>query len=183
MRCKRFPEFGKELGRGFPVHAACYDCVEFYDGCDAWPEGKPFSCADYYQLPDVMPGTSGQVFPPSWMRGRKEPRVRQAAGTVGGELEGRPRTRPAPKSGQKPIEESPVARIGDCGERYCGCGVIIAKGRRVCEKCKIERRRVSARKSRKNGATDDASLRTQEGPCLTPGLSAALISTNGTGAG
>jgi len=58
---------------GKPVHESCGGCVEFYHGCHAWPHDKSFRCADYYPLPDVMPGTSGQVFPPSRMKGRKEP--------------------------------------------------------------------------------------------------------------
>jgi len=77
MKYKRFPGFGAELERGFPVHENCYDCVEFYNGCDAWPENRAFQCGDYYPLPSVMPGTLGQVFPPSRMQGRKEPRVRR----------------------------------------------------------------------------------------------------------
>jgi len=77
MRFKRFPKFGNELERGFPVHENCYDCVEFYNGCDAWPENRAFQCGDYYPLPSVMPGTLGQVFPPSRMQGRKEPRIRK----------------------------------------------------------------------------------------------------------
>jgi len=61
---------------GKPVHESCCGCVEFYHGCHAWPHDKPFRCADYYPLPDVMPGTSGQVFPASRMGTRKEPRER-----------------------------------------------------------------------------------------------------------
>jgi hypothetical protein len=72
MQFKRFPEFGKELRRPFQVHENCFDCTEFHDGCNAWPESKPFDCADYYPPPDVMPGTYGQVFPPWRMQGRKD---------------------------------------------------------------------------------------------------------------
>lgn len=60
---QRFPDFGKELKRPFPVHESCYDCAEFYDGCNAWPESKAFTCGKYNRLPDVMPGTCGQEFP------------------------------------------------------------------------------------------------------------------------
>ena len=60
---KRFPGFGRELKRDYLVHERCYDCAEFYDGCKAWPEDKAFSCGQYNPLPDVMPGTCGQVFP------------------------------------------------------------------------------------------------------------------------
>lgn len=34
MRTNKLPDFGKELRRPFEVHENCYDCVEFYDGCD-----------------------------------------------------------------------------------------------------------------------------------------------------
>ncbi len=83
--------FGHEVQRAFPVHEYCYDCVESYDGCNAWPANKAFQCADYYQLPDVMPGTSGQVFPPSRMQGRKEPRVRKEPATEKTEPQSRQR--------------------------------------------------------------------------------------------
>jgi len=94
---------------GQPVHEDCCGCIEFYWGCNAWPEGKPFSCADRRRLPDVLPGPTGQPFPPSRMQGRTEPRARLAAGTVGGELEGRPRTRPALKSQPKPAVKQPIS--------------------------------------------------------------------------
>lgn len=45
------------------VHASCQDCADFFDGCEAWPAGKPFACTRYSRLPDVMPGTCGQRFP------------------------------------------------------------------------------------------------------------------------
>ena len=61
---------------GKTVHESCCGCVEFYHGCHAWPQDRRFCCADYYPLPDVMPDRSGQVFPPSRMQGRKEPRER-----------------------------------------------------------------------------------------------------------
>jgi hypothetical protein len=77
MKPNRSRDFGAELRRPFEVHESCYDCVEFYDGCNAWPASKEFACTDYHQLPDVMPGTCGQVFPPSRMKGRKEPRARE----------------------------------------------------------------------------------------------------------
>ncbi len=73
MKTIRFPDFGQELKRPFAVAEQCYDCAEFYDGCHAWPASKPWRCADYLQRLDVMPGTCGQMFPPSRMKGRKEP--------------------------------------------------------------------------------------------------------------
>ena len=53
----KFPDFDKDIRRPFAVHEYCYDCAEFYHGCNAWPGSKSFDCADYYALPDVMPGT------------------------------------------------------------------------------------------------------------------------------
>jgi len=76
VNAKRFPDFGKEAQQPFPVREYCYDCTEFYDGCNAWPANRAFDCADYHRLPDVMPGTCGQVVPPSRMQDRKEPNVR-----------------------------------------------------------------------------------------------------------
>ncbi len=81
MNTKSLPGFDEKLSRPFPVHEYCYDCAESYHGCSAWPEKRPFDCADYYRLPDVMPGTCGQVFPPSRMQGRKKPRVRREPAT------------------------------------------------------------------------------------------------------
>lgn len=85
MNENRFPDFGQELKRPFEVCSRCYDCVEFYGeghgstGCDAWPADRPFRCADYYPLPPVgINGETGQHFPPSRMKGRKEPRERKA---------------------------------------------------------------------------------------------------------
>jgi hypothetical protein len=60
----RFPDFGKELRRPFAVHENCYDCADFYDGCTGWRASREFDCHRYYRLPDVLPGTSGQTFPP-----------------------------------------------------------------------------------------------------------------------
>lgn len=62
---RTFPNFGKELKRPFTVHETCYDCAEFYDGCGAWPTEKTFACATYNRLPDVLPGSCGQIFPES----------------------------------------------------------------------------------------------------------------------
>lgn len=129
MNENRFPDFtgssasdlAKELKRPFKVCEHCYDCVEFYGeghgsyGCNAWPVNKPFRCADYYRLPDVMPGTCGQVFPPSRMQGRKEPRELAA-----------PDTSPS-------------------GPRHCDCGETLAKGRRLCDQCRSQRRQQTKR--------------------------------------
>ena len=57
----------------------CHDCAELYYSCHAHPENQDVHYADYLRLPDVMPGTTGQAFPPPRMNGRKEPRIRLAA--------------------------------------------------------------------------------------------------------
>jgi len=72
---RTFPDFGRELQRPFEVHEDCYDCAEFYYDCKGWRGSMDFACRDFNRLPDVLPGTCGQIFPPSRMRGRKEPRV------------------------------------------------------------------------------------------------------------
>jgi len=131
MQSRRFPKFGHELERGFPVHETCYDCVEFYNGCNAWPENKAFQCADYYPLPSVMPGTCGQVFPPSGMEGRTEPKVRREVAADGHEDFLVPS--PAPTSKQRvPSHARP---------RLCECGAALSKGKRFCESCRVQRRR------------------------------------------
>jgi len=126
----RFPDFGNELKRPFEVHENCCDCAEFYDGCNAWPASKPWGCTDYLRLPDVMPGTCGQVFPPSRMGDRKEPRIRSDA--------------------QQPTTP-PVALDG---ARVCKCGRPMKRRRRMCDYCRDSKRAESQRnwqKSRKQG--------------------------------
>lgn len=108
------PTFGHEVKRSFQVHAHCYDCVEFYSGCPGWRASREFACRDYYQLHAVLPGSCGQVFPPSWMKGRREPR--ELANTN------------APS-----------------GSRHCECGETLAKGKRLCDECRTERRKATFR--------------------------------------
>jgi hypothetical protein len=130
-----FPDFGKELQRPFAVAEQCYDCAELYDGCRAWPESKPFQCADYNRLPDVMPDDCGQVFPAARMQGRKEPRLRQE--TVAhnrGECRA-----PSPMPGGKQLARSRG------GPRLCECGAVLFKGRRFCDSCRAQRRRQTMR--------------------------------------
>ena len=74
MISRRFPDFGKELRRPFEVHGACYDCCRLYDGCEAWPASRSFTCGEYSRLPDVMPGTCG-----AGARGRRPARGRREA--------------------------------------------------------------------------------------------------------
>jgi hypothetical protein len=118
----RFPDFDKDVRRPFAVAEDCCDCAEFYAGCHARPANPPTRCRDYLRLPDVMPGTCGQVFPPPRMQGRKEPRLYRQAQT--GE--------------QGPVEPRTGARV-------CGCGASLSKGKRFCETCRVERRRQTKR--------------------------------------
>ena len=74
---KTFPDFGKELSRPFKVDERCYGCAELCHGCTARPENPDKRYAEYLHLPDLMPGTCGQTFPPSRMQNRKEPRIRR----------------------------------------------------------------------------------------------------------
>lgn len=115
MNTRRYPDFGNEPKRPFEVCEHCYDCTEFYSDCNAWPQSKSFRCADYHPLPDVLPGTCGQAFPPSRMQGRKEPRELAAP--------------------DMPPSEP----------RHCDCGETLAKGRRLCDQCRSERRRQTKR--------------------------------------
>ncbi len=127
----RFPDFDKDVRWPFAVDEQCYDCAEFYHGCNARPSNQPTRCTDYYRLPDVMPGTYGQTFPPSRMQGRKEPRVRRE--TTESEQQ------PTPTHARKKPAESRT------GPRLCGCGVLLAKGRRLCDQCRPQKRRQTMR--------------------------------------
>ena len=130
MIFRRFPDFGKDLMRPFPVHENCHDCAEFYDGCKAWPESKTFRCADYLKLPDVMPGTHGQVFPPSRMGDRKEPRVL-------------PAKRPRPQ--EQTDQDDQVASEPEQTARQCPCGAPLPRHRQYCDECRRQNRRESKR--------------------------------------
>ena len=156
MNTVRFPNFGRELQRPFDVAEPCYDCAEFYEGCNAWPASTwptsgPIPCADFNRLPDVLPGTCGQVFPPSRMGGRKEPRA------VGSERP--PEPAPAPETtardGARTRRPSPAATPGPDGERLCDCGTPLPKRRRCCNECRSQRREktLSSRRSRGTTAT------------------------------
>jgi hypothetical protein len=149
------PEFGKELRRAFEVHENCYDCAEFYGPgrgvvvCNAWPASKAFNCADFLRLPDVMPGTSGQVFPPSRMGDRKEPRIRSSSGAPV-----RPRVQPEKPPARQlpqtnPHREYPAANYGLAGERLCQCGARLPKRKKCCETCR-EKRRAETLHGRRN---------------------------------
>lgn len=123
MVFRRFPDFGRELRRPFEVHATCFDCAEFYDGCHAWPASKPFACGAYTRLPDVMPGTCGQKFPETRHRtARPAERQEDAAPAV--------RRRPPRPKGES---------------RLCDCGVTLPKNRRLCDPCRDQKRRRTRR--------------------------------------
>lgn len=125
----RFPDFDKDVRRPFAVDEQCYDCSEFYDGCNARPTNPPTRCRDYLRLPDVMPGTTGQRIPASRMGGRKEPRLCREETT----------------DHQEPArtQRKPVAL--PTGPRLCGCGAILPKGKRLCDGCRTDRRRQTLR--------------------------------------
>jgi hypothetical protein len=131
---KTFPDFGKELRRPFEVDARCYDCAEFYHGCNARPENPDARCGDRLRLPDVMPGTCGQTLPPSRMQGRTEPRIRLAAA--------------APVQVEVQPKNPPASRLASSAQpqaRLCGCGAILPKGRRLCDQCQTQNRRQTKR--------------------------------------
>ncbi len=143
MKLQRFRDFGKELKHAFAVHEVCYDCAEFYGpghgerGCNGWPSKKPMYaagrkhllCLDCLRLPPVEPATHGQVFPPSRMEGRTEPRTAQAEA-----VQDRSTTRvstPAPTSS----EIDP--------KRRCLCGRAMPRRRRYCDTCRDQRKELA----------------------------------------
>jgi len=159
MPSKTFPDFGKELRRPFAVDERCYDCAEFYDGCPARRENPDTYCLDYLGLPDVMPGTTGQVFPPSRLQGRppRLPRWRAGAYLVPRRVEQEPtergrQPRPEPKAAPPAVEASSPKPPASQPEqpnrtkvRICGCGVPLPKGRRLCDGCRTQNRRQTKR--------------------------------------
>jgi len=143
MRTNKFPEFGKELQRSFEVHEFCYDCAGFYDGCRAWPARKRFACPIYDALPDVMPGTWGQRFPATTRK--------LAAAPVDDESQGETQDRPPER------KDRPHAQVD--GQRRCGCGEPLPKGKRLCDQCRIQNRRKTMRqymRQRRGSAAVDA---------------------------
>ncbi len=114
------PDSKREPQAPFEAHENCYDCADFYDSCKGWGASRDFQCGDFNRLPGILPGTCGQAFPPSRMNSCTEPRSRPVAG-------------------------SPV-RVGAQPEaRRCGCGAPLAKGRRLCDGCRVEARRQTKR--------------------------------------
>ncbi len=51
---RHFPEFGKEVKRDFQVHANCYDCKRFINGCKGWAATKKFQCGKAKWYKTVM---------------------------------------------------------------------------------------------------------------------------------
>ena len=49
-----FPDFDTDVRRPFAVDEQCYDCSEFYAGCNARPSNPPPLCRDFLRLPDVI---------------------------------------------------------------------------------------------------------------------------------
>ncbi len=128
-------EFGAELKRPFPVHEHCYDCAEFYYGCMGWRAAKDFACKGYNRLPDVMPGTYGQVFPPS-----------RRSGLIGNQRA--ERTIPVGRSHSEHIPSEGVRlspEVHNAEVRTCGCGAILPKSKRFCDSCRIQNRRRTKR--------------------------------------
>jgi hypothetical protein len=130
------------------MHENCADCVEYYHTCRTWPENRPFACADFYRLPDVLPGTTGQRVPSSRMGGRTEPRVRRES-TAEDDQEPAHASTPAPaRKRPKPKDSnripSPAATPGQEGERLCTCGATLPKRRRCCDNCRQTRREETA---------------------------------------
>jgi hypothetical protein len=42
--CPRFPDFGKEVKRSYPIHEYCYDCRRLVKGCKGWKVTRKFNC-------------------------------------------------------------------------------------------------------------------------------------------
>ncbi len=129
-----FPDFDRDVRRPFAVDEDCYDCAEFYHGCNGCPASTPARCRDRLRLPDVMPGACGQTFPPSRMGGRREPRLcRESA-------EKKPEPEPAPS-----IAPARKPRPHHTGPRLCECGVTLPKGKRLCDACRANNHRKTMR--------------------------------------
>ena len=158
----RFPDFGKELRRPFEVHENCYDCAEFYGpghgamGCQGWRASRGFACRDFNRLPDVLPGTCGQMFSPSRRQTQAGPELEPIEQDL--PKSNRPTApepdpagppaidapRKDPPAGQTPSQarqQSPAAVPGLDGQRSCTCGNLLRKHERCCAACRAERRK------------------------------------------
>ena len=144
-----FPDFGKDLQRPFEVDERCFDCAELYHGCNARPEDPDTRCPDYFQLPGVMPGTTGQVIPASRMGGRKEPRPPvPIAARAQNHVQGK--ESPVSERPKQARQQSPAGNPGPDGKRLCGCGAILPKRKRCCDTCRAGRRKTTMHR-RRNG--------------------------------
>jgi hypothetical protein len=138
----KFPEFGAELKRDFEVSAGCYDCVEFYDGCNARRADPNSRCLDYFPLPPVgVNGKTGQETPPLRMGDRKEPRIRSATPKPDHAKPRGEATRRIGQSPKQPRQQSSAGNPGPDGERLCGCGARLRKRERCCGACRLQRRK------------------------------------------
>jgi len=142
MPFRTFPEFGKELRRPFEVHENCYDCTEFYYGCTGWRASRVFACGDFNRLPDVIPGTYGQRFPASRRSGFAK---RQSAERD--IMPGNGYYKSSSATGGNVHDEvaSLSYTVHKPRVRACGCGAILPKGRRLCDRCRIQNRRQTKR--------------------------------------
>ncbi len=160
----RFPDFGAELNRPFAVDENCYDCAEFYYGCNATPENPNARCLDYLRLPNVgVHGKTGQDFPPSRMGGRKEPRIRakDKPEPVRVALDGA-------RSSTCQRQASPVATKTLDGKRLCGCEAVLGKGERCCKDCRLQRRHDSLHQRRHSPASHGMPDLPSTGPGMAP---------------
>jgi len=129
MPFNTFSEFGEQLRRSFEVHENCLDCADFYDGCEGWRASRGFACDGFGRLPNVMPGTYGQVFPASRCRPTMDSVL-----AVEGQL-------PAMVGANKYAGVTTHRVRG----RTCGCGAILPKSKRLCDQCRKENRRQTER--------------------------------------
>lgn len=136
---RTFPDFGGELKRPFEVDARCFDCVELYGGCPARREDPDTFCPDYLRLPDVLPGSAGQTFPPSRLRGQ-QPRPPRPGPAARLQVEAQPKNPPTGRPPEQIRQQSPAATPGTDGERLCGCGAPLRKRERCCGACRLSRR-------------------------------------------
>ena len=165
----RSSDFSRELQRSFEVHENCYGCVEFYYGCNAWPESRTFACADYYPLPPVgVNGKTGQEIPPSRMNGRTEPGAHRDP-AVPRELDAAlsaTARRSSRRTAERSRRPSPVSVRGPAGEHLCQCGATIRKRQRCCGSCRLQRRQETLRnrgwQERTSRVTEPIDLRRRE---------------------
>jgi predicted nucleic acid-binding Zn ribbon protein len=135
-----------EQKRPFEVHETCYDCAEFYEGCAGWRASRVFACGNFNRLPDVLPGTCGQRFPPPRRQApastAPKPIQRQPAESSR-QPDSEPDTVARPQI-ESPPKNPPICRPGQPvkpKDRICGCGAALPKGKRLCDTCRTQNRR------------------------------------------